>query len=69
MFGQLKKAIKVKRDNSIMMEEYKEHWESVMGNNKRFRNSNLVEEGGGNSNKSRRLGGLDWDSISNFSGV
>ena len=44
--------------------------ESVLGNNKRLRDSNLTEErNSGNTLKSRRLGSLDWDSISNFSGI
>ena len=68
MFGQLKQAIKRKRDNTSLMEEYKQHWDAVFRSNKRQRDT--VEEGnGGNSLKSKRLGGIDWSSISNFSGV
>ena len=68
IFGQLKDAIKRRRDNTILMEEYKQHWDTVLSSNKRQRDT--IEEGtGGNSLKSRRLGGIDWSSISNFSGV
>ena len=69
MFGQLKKAIQRKRENTSLMEEYKQHWDTVFTSNKRQRDT--VEEGnsGRNSLKSRRLGGIDWSSISNFSGV
>lgn len=70
MFGQLKKAIKVKRENTSLMEEYRQYWDTVFSSNKRQRDSDIVEEGnGGNNLKSRRLGGIDWSSISSFSGV
>jgi hypothetical protein len=70
MFGQIKKAIKLKRDDVRLMEEYKEYWKTILYDNKRQRVSNDGDESSdGNSQKSRRLGGFDWNSISNFAGI
>lgn len=70
MFGELKKAIKVKRDNITLMEVYQKHWDSAFGNNKRQRDSDMIGENNSESSlKSRRLGGIDWSSISSFAGV
>jgi hypothetical protein len=70
MFGQIKKAIKLKRDDERLMEEYKEHWKTILYNNKRhIVTTDDDESSGGRSHKSRRLGGFDWNTISSFASI
>lgn len=72
MFGQIKKAIKSKRDDERLIGEYKEHWKTILYDNKKHRVTNDDdddESSGDRSLKSRRLGGFDWNSISNFAGL
>lgn len=70
MFGQIKKAIKLKRDDERLMEDYKEHWKTILYDNKKHRVTTDDDESSSDrSHKSRRLGGFDWNSISNFAGI